>query len=926
MRRCAAALARWWRRLTGTASAAAVALGLLACLCTLLAVVGPRAAAELRTTAFRQYATAAPAAEKTVTGGMSDSVMNTGQATGLSAEQIGHIEDQLRRNLRGLPLAPASADWSSLTTPMVVVADNAPSARAFLPPKIELSYRDALASSVRVLAGRLPAGQPGSGATAVLQVAVTQANASRFGLKVGSRLALPGTSIILAVSGIIRPRDPSAPFWTADPAVTAPQLVIIGNTDYWTGGFFIGPGALGAVQGGFNTTGIQLSWTFPLELGQLTAAQASQLRPLLAGDLSTAGRLVTTTIGSRCSAESRSKPGQPPRFTLHCSQSRVPIPLVVTTASGAQGLIGGFESEASSVGSVQDLLSVSLAVLAAAVLLLAGWLLAAQRRAEFALLRARGAARRQLALVTCGATAVTVLPGAAVGAAIAVTLTPTGQVPLSWWLAGLVVLAPLVGPAAITIGIHRGFAQAAGPDTPPGRLAAVRRVIVEATLVLGAAGGLIVLREQGLGRGDVYPSAGPALLAIGVAVIVLRIYPLAVRGLLALASRRSRAAAFLGLVSAARVPASAMLPAFAMVLALALVSFAGMVRGAVSRGEAAASWQQAGADAVVTLSGPVSPALQRAVAAVPGVRHVATAGLAVGSRPLAGAAEFAVLLVDPAQYGAVLSGSPLPPPPKLFSASGGAHGAARLAPVLASPDRSEQLGDSPVTVQLDGGQLVRVRVAGQAPAMSAVAAIGGSGYLVLSRDVARGAAPPAGALLIAGQGIDSAALRAAVARYGAGASIVLRSALLTKLQAAPLQHGTSLALELSAVAAACCCLLALLLMLLLSAPSRRQTLARLATMGMSARQARTLELTELLPQLLAVLAGGLACAIALVPALGPALQLANITGSASGVPVRVEPAWLAGTAVGLLILALAALTGQTMLTERDAARSLRAGE
>ena len=50
--------------------------------------------------------------------------------------------------------------------------------------------------------------------------------------------------------------------------------------------------------------------------------------------------------------------------------------------------------------------------------------------------------------------------------------------------------------------------------------------------------------------------------------------------------------AFLGLARAARVSATALLPAFAMVLALSLVSFAGMVRGAVVRGEVTQSWQQ----------------------------------------------------------------------------------------------------------------------------------------------------------------------------------------------------------------------------------------------------------------------------------------------------------------------------------------------
>jgi putative ABC transport system permease protein len=120
--------------------------------------------------------------------------------------------------------------------------------------------------------------------------------------------------------------------------------------------------------------------------------------------------------------------------------------------------------------------------------------------------------------------------------------------------------------------------------------------------------------------------------------------------------------------------------------------------------------------------------------------------------------------------------------------------------------------------------------------------------------------------------------------------------------------------------------LVLLLSLLLSASGRQAALARMATMGLSAGQGRVLGLVELLPQMLAVLAGGLACAAALVPVIGPELNLGIFTGSGSSVPVRVEPVWLVAVGAGLLVLAIATLTGQTMLTDRTAPRSLRIGE
>jgi putative ABC transport system permease protein len=463
------------------------------------------------------------------------------------------------------------------------------------------------------------------------------------------------------------------------------------------------------------------------------------------------------------------------------------------------------------------------------------------------------------------------------------------------------------------------------PDAPAARLPAVRRLVVEAMLVAAAAGGLVVLRDQGDARGDVYASAAPVLLAVGVAVLVLRLYPLLVRGLLRLAGQRAGPAAFLGLVRAARVPASAMLPAFAMVLALALVSFAGMVRGAVLRGEVAASWQQAGADAVITGTGPVTAALERSVAAVPGVRHVAAAGVVTGGLEAAGTAQFDVLLVDPAQYATLVAGSPLPTVPAQFTASAAGHSSAGSMPVLASPGLAAQLGHGRVTVLLSAQQLVTVRVVGQAADMSAVFASDG-GYLVLTRQAAAGLHVAPDSLLVTGQSLNEPRLRAAVTRHDAGATIVFRSQLLTRLAAAPLRQGSYLALALGAAAAACCCLLVLLLSLLLSASARQLALARMSTMGLSSAQARLLSVVELLPQLLAVLAGGLVCALALVPATGPALSLTVITGSASSVPVQIEPLWLVAVGAGLLILAIVTLTGQTALTDRSAPRSLRMGE
>ena len=89
-----------------------------------------------------------------------------------------------------------------------------------------------------------------------------------------------------------------------------------------------------------------------------------------------------------------------------------------------------------------------------------------------------------------------------------------------------------------------------------------------------------------------------------------------------------------GLARGSAAARAAVLPAFALILAFAVIAFAAMARGAVARADVAASWQAAGADAVVTApaTGPgITPAAQRLITGVPGVRRTATISVTPGT-------------------------------------------------------------------------------------------------------------------------------------------------------------------------------------------------------------------------------------------------------------------------------------------------------
>ena len=207
------------------------------------------------------------------------------------------------------------------------------------------------------------------------------------------------------------------------------------------------------------------------------------------------------------------------------------------------------------------------------------------------------------------------------------------------------------------------------------------------------------------------------LVAIPVVVIMLRLYPLAIRGLLALSARGAGATGFVALSRAARSSLTGALPAFALVLALSLATFAGMVNQGISRGEVTASWHTTGADVVIQPGqggGPVTPDAVRAISAVPGVRHATEVWTTNWFTPLG--QPVTVIAVDPASYAAVVADTPFSAFPAARigkAAPGTVLPSGATVPVLASPSALAVLGQG-------AGQLsapsamgpLKVRVAG----------------------------------------------------------------------------------------------------------------------------------------------------------------------------------------------------------------------
>jgi putative ABC transport system permease protein len=889
-----------WMAVTGTGGAAAVSLAVLVLVSVFVAVAGARVSQTVPASALRAGLRTLPTSDKAVLGGAGFGDAGMGDDGPLPAAQLESDRTRLRGNLsRRLPLAPAATDWTGLTTGYsTVLAGGRHAWDGSTPPQLELAYRDAFPHYTKHVTGSLPTASRGH----EFQVAVTTATARRFGVTVGSRLRL-APLLTLVVTGIIAPARPGSAFWAIDPAAHAPtEYVPARSPPYWLGAMFVGPREVLALEGSVDPGQIRLSWGFPLVVTGLTTAQGSRLQ----GQLS---------------------PGSLGQF----GQLSLNPPVRVNLSAGLGGFLTAFARERDAVSGVLGLLVVSLAAIGIVVVVLGALLLAEQRRGEFELMRARGAASWQLSATALRASALVAIPAAAAATAAAIAVTPGGAGALPWWLAALTLAVALAAVPLIVATRLRPPArrrESGGPTAQ--RRAPAGRLVIEAALIAAAAGGLVVARQQGVaGAGqDVLTSAAPVLVAIPAGIVALRCYPLVARWLLRVAGMARGAVAYIGLARAARSSLLAILPAFALVLVLTTISFGGMVRAAITRGEVGASWQQAGADAVIDTvdsSLPVTPDAQRALAAVPGVQHVAAITLTAGLR--ADGTRVAIAAVAPRQYSSLIAATPGPrfPAAALARHAGPADGA---APAVATPAAVAALGHGTAALVIgSAGYIARFRVVAAAPAAPALASLAGQTLIVVPDWAMHVAAQPPNLMLITGPHLDQGRLRTVAARLVPGGSVTFRSAALARLARAPLPHGAYLAYAVGAAVAVGFGIAALLVWLLLSAGSRDAALARLAAMGLSARQGGWLILVETLPEIVVAIAAGTGCAWALASLVGPDLSLAAFTGSRAGVQVRAEPATMALAAAGLLIVAVATVAGQAIVTSRrGVARGVRIGE
>jgi len=908
-------------RTVGYAAGGTLALGLLVAGCVFAGMAGPALSLHTRTQALDQTMNGLANTTKSLqvstdwgdfTSGLSGVTDNfgIGEAENLNLATLNLATAEMARGFAATPLPLGPGRWASLTTNTLDVLGAGPRAQAGGAPRVEVVYRDPLTSNARVVAGSYasPAGLP----KGTVAVAATRQMAARFGLHPGSRLRIPaqgGILIDVYVTAIVAERDPGSTFWNQDVLVGSPELNTPANGQpYWVGGLIADPSQLAVMQNQFSGPGMEVSWEFPLDTSRVNADQAQGLYNALNHAV-------------------QASPALTGRLTDSASTLTVTSPLISD--------LSVFLATQTAIQTVLLLLFVSLIVVGAAVIVLAARMIAARRHGELSMLRARGGSLRQVAAMMLRAALITTVPAAAIGVALAIAVVPGGSVssPAGWWLAAITVAAALAGPPLIAAWQHRRPSPASNParittaETGRPRVA-WRRPVAEVTAVAVCIAGLVVLHDQGLPAGggiDLYLTVAPVLVAIPIVLITLRLYPLAVAGVLRLTRRGSGATGFVALSRAARSSLTGVLPAFALVLALGLATFAGMISNGVARGEAAAAWQATGADVQIDTgpsSGPVTTAAVRALAKVRGVSHATavwnTDWITGGGQPMS------VVAVDPSSYAAVTSGTPFPgfPPGKVGPATGGVPGGlsggatAPTVPVLASPAAAAILGSggSDELFSLYPMGPFKVRIVGTLDSTPALP--GGGAFVVMALQTLPGlyGQPQPNRVLVTGADIDDAQLTKVANKVIPGNVTTFRTTVLAGLNSSPLQHGAAVIIVLTIAATAAFGLFIVILGLALGSYERELTLARLTVMGHE--RATGLVLAETLPAVLAAVVAGAACALALPRLIGSSIDLSAFTGT--GAPVQFQPDVTSFVlpAAAIVVLAVAALTAESRSLRR----------
>ncbi|MFH9206458.1 ABC transporter permease [Streptomyces albidoflavus] len=813
------------------------------------------------------------------------------------------------------PLAPAEERGSrgvQLSEPLPSEDPGLPRPDG-LPPRFLVAAQDGLTDHARLVAGAWPRGEGVRSADRSAEAVVTRATAKAMRLRPGSVVHLPavqGPDRAVKITGLVEPLAPRTTYWSHTDVLRAPGLLAAPSNSpfntsyYWQAALLLAPDA-GPFLYGLDPLP-QAYWRISPDATGLTARDVPALQTGLA-----------------------SLEGGP-----LLSRLRSEVASGATVSTGLDGTVDAFAALSGAVSSVTAVALVGAGTVAGVVLLMAQALTATRRRPELTLLRARGASVAGIAGRLLAETAVVVLPAAAAGQALAWLLLPEAR---AW--PSLAASAAVAALACLALPVRAAFAHRT-PRVHEARGDLVlarpsrRRTVAELCLLVLAAGAVLALRGGGTegaatGVGPLV-AAAPVLVAVIAALVLVRLYPLPLRLALRPLARTRGALGFLAVARTGRGSPAQVLPLLAVLTALTTAAFGGAVLAGIDDARDRAALLATGADARVERSrAPLPDGFADRVAAVDGVRQTTAVHIDY-SLSLPDGTTAALAVVEPDAYARLTRETGLgafdakvlretPPGPAATKESG------PVLSAVASPKTAELLGGGR---HRWGGPLGNFTL--QVTEVRATTpALPGQEFLVIDGAELPKALPTL--VLASGFGLDPAALKKVTEAGGSHTELTLRTAERAAFTDSPLQSGAE-RLYLGAVAAGVAfAALAVLLGLLQSASERSALLARLRTMGLSARQGRRLLVLEALPQAVLAAAGCVLVGRAAVALMadGVSLELLALPLGYDAVTAELRAdAWsLLLPAAGSVLLTVAVAAAQAWWTaRRTAATELRAGD
>ncbi|MET7709403.1 ABC transporter permease [Micromonospora sp. NPDC005413] len=541
------------------------------------------------------------------------------------------VRDGFAAGLAGVPVSVAAARYG---TGRELTGDLGQVPRPDDEPVFaSLATLDDLTGHAELTSGAWPS--PGANP---IQVSLPERVAGALGLSVGERVPVRDRATErrgeLVLAGTWRPRDPTDAYWLLAPGVGAGSVG--SGTSY--GPFALDPADFAATFPG----SVSASWLAEPDLGGVDTADLPAVRKALAEAASAVPEAAQLGSSGQAVTKMEQLLDRIARADL-VGRSSLATPLLLILVLGGYALV------------------------------LVAALLHEDRRPQTALLRARGAARRQLAGLAAREATLVVAPAAVLGPLIAsVALryirpggagdlsTAGGNTTLVWAAAAATAAGCLVAMVLPTLRSAGTYVADMAARSRPNRAASVQRASIDLVLVALALLAWVQLRRYAsplAGSGgrlglDPLLVAAPTLGVLAGAVLALRVLPPLTRFAERFVDRRPWTATMFGMWQAGRRPHAG--PVLLLALAVGGSTLAWSLISTGERSQVEQAGHTVGADLRVTeRTGTAPPTRADQLAALPSVNRVLPAWrdeMRVGREDL----PVTVIGVDPASAAGVV--------------------------------------------------------------------------------------------------------------------------------------------------------------------------------------------------------------------------------------------------------------------------------